>query len=335
MSYYIFSAGDFARSSEVNANYEYALIEDIKTKLTLHKKTGYDAFSNNCSLDGLYDQTRDGAVSNLTYDSTSDFYYSTSATASYESKTQKSVSDEIIIPYFDYKVLTLYDDFEDASVDLTKWTITLGGAGGVTSSVTEGGGYMQVNAPAFSEDYAIAKMRGSSAFDLDDLTSNIIYIYIDFEMSLTHTAWRQIRLTDGTNNVVIYDNGGTATARRVMVFKIDKLRKLVQRLDSLTNIDISTLTLSNLNVEFFVYDEFSDGFDAIIKVYDVYYSADSPASTISLQGAPDATTYETVTNGTINELASNGTSKRVKISFTKAGSEMFLLNGVGFYVNGV
>jgi len=303
----------------------YGYIEDIKTRMIMQKQ-GYEGFSKEYFVDGFYDALRSATLTNLNYISDLKYYYSTSSSAVYESKTHSGLSDNIIVPYIDYEIIPLYDTFPGSSLSATTWTSATGGAGAPTITVT--GDYCQIaRTSSNNTGFGYITSNGSSGFDFY-ANGNYLRVVCSYEMVTGFATYsHSIQLTDGTNTVTLLTASGTQ-ASRSSIIEVDKNKKIA-RANNGAWTDISSI-VTNCYLRFRI--DYSGGL-ATFRVYDVYISNTYSSSVVIAGSYNGGSNYETLTNEKYNTMTTAGTNKRLKLTYTQSGSDMLLIRGVGFFIN--
>lgn len=131
-------------------------------------------------------------IDNLEYDGFT-FQYGTLASAGYDTGASTVQYDTLMGAF----VATSYDDFETGSIDATKWTTSVVGAG----TVTEAGGFAVINSN--STGTAILRSNGSSGLNLKTADCSILFKY--YNDSGGGSPWPTVafKVYDGASSVNI------------------------------------------------------------------------------------------------------------------------------------
>lgn len=218
---------------------------------------------------------------------------------------------------FDYKLLTLQDNFEDASVH-ANWQTS--GAASISYAVTEASGKMKMDLKGTG--HVQTYWNGQDYYQ----SGNMVYIHT-WASQVGASAVFSIQVTDGTNLVNL---GTSASSRIVMIrFNADDTADVWQDFIYQGNIDLSGLVATNNRYITFRIDHSI----SVDSDFDIYFLADdtgTPASTVAISAsADDGANYTSVTEDILTTIGTPGTIPKCKMVVTRDSGDMVLVRQWG------
>lgn len=225
--------GDLPDADVVMSNISYVLVEQLKTDLNafsqgvVTKEQVLWKTANSTLINGSFDETNSTALVGAAADNNKTVYF-----------------------------CTKFDDFEDDSVDATKWSSSTAGEG----TVTETSGQLTIYAGSLdgAPETGTASLisDGASGLDFRSFSGNseVLFYISDWDDVTTGsgTSTIQVQISNGTTHI---DTGITGTGYHRIVFNKSAETCDIYEDDassvSTDNLDISTVT-TNWYIRFFV-----------------------------------------------------------------------------------
>ena len=320
------SPGDILYASEVNTLF---YIHDAEIRQELNAKTNNlttwnkfpDVFTDDFSDTTFVSSTTGSPAKN-------NFGYVFGASGTLTSTARKRYYGTINYGYLiaDYQVYDIYDDFEDASVDLTKWTIFTQNTG----TVTESGGQLRIEEPsAASVGTAEATTQGTGSNNLDGFET--IRFSLTTSKGTSGNANCRIYATDSTTDVLLW-TAPNGTNSFDFIVQWDATNQVARVwingvLDS--TVDCSTITPGTFRLLFQAKTQTDATLTASMLINELTTESTSPASTITAELAADGSTLESTTIGEDHTFTVTGDKLVTKFTVTISGSEMLYLDSYG------
>lgn len=221
-----------------------------------------------------------------------------------------------------YYFCSIFDEFDDASVDTNRWSSTTGGTG----TVTETGGYIQLSHSLGVAGTATLLSDGGAGqttpLDFKSFSGNSEFIFRYDAINTGGSATVQMQLSDGTNHVTLV-SAGTGTTGDIVRVVINKSGETVDVYKGDTtvtsdDVDISSLVGSNwyfrlnfsgdtspashIRIHFLGY------IDGTSTTSDVVTAAQTPSSNASLGICNSITSVGSFASGELAFSADNGST---------------------------